>query len=108
MAEEKKTTAKKTAPKKAAEEAVKKEVVTKKAAPKKAAAKKPVKKNIAGKTVTVTQIASPIGRVRKQHATLTGLGLNKIGRTRVLEDTPAVRGMINKVKHLVQIVEDAA
>lgn len=103
MAEEKKTTAKKTAPKKAAKPAVKKEAVKKKAAPKKAAAKKP-----AGKTVTVTQIASPIGRVQKQHATLTGLGLNKIGRTRVLEDTPAVRGMINKVKHLVQIVEDAA
>ncbi|TNE31712.1 MAG: 50S ribosomal protein L30 [Alphaproteobacteria bacterium] len=103
MAEEKKTTAKKTAPKKAAKPAVKKEAVEKKAAPKKAAAKKP-----AGKTVTVTQIASPIGRVQKQHATLTGLGLNKIGRTRVLEDTPAVRGMINKVKHLVQIVEDAA
>ena len=102
MAEEKKTTAKTTAPKKAAATAVKKEAV-KKAAPKKAAAKKP-----AGKTVTVTQIASPIGRVQKQHATLTGLGLNKIGRTRVLEDTPAVRGMINKVKHLVQIVEDAA
>ena len=103
MAEEKKTTAKKTAPKKAAKPAVKKEAVKKKAAPKKAAAKTPV-----GKTVTVTQIASPIGRVQKQHATLTGLGLNKIGRTRVLEDTPAVRGMINKVKHLVQIVEDAA
>ena len=103
MAEEKKTTAKKTAPKKAAETAVKKEAVKKEAAPKKAAVKKP-----AGKTVTVTQIASPIGRVQKQHATLTGLGLNKIGRTRVLEDTPAVRGMINKVKHLVQIVEDAA
>jgi len=102
MAEEKKTTAKKTAPKKAAATAVKKEAV-KKAAPKKAAAKK-----LADKTVTVTQIASPIGRVQKQHATLTGLGLNKIGRTRVLEDTPAVRGMINKVKHLVQIVEDAA
>lgn len=103
MAEEKKTTAKKAAPKKAAEKAVKKE-----AAPKKAAAKKPAKKAVTGKTVTVTQIASPIGRVQKQHATLTGLGLNKIGRTRVLEDTPAVRGMINKVKHLVQIVEDAA
>lgn len=98
MAEEKKTTAKKAAPKKAAEKVVKKET------PKKAAAKK----TITGKTVTVTQIASPIGRVQKQHATLTGLGLNKIGRTRVLEDTPSVRGMINKVKHLVQIVEDAA
>lgn len=102
MAEEKKTTAKKTAPKKAAEKAVKKEAV-KKVAPKKAAVKK-----AADKTVTVMQIASPIGRVQKQHATLTGLGLNKIGRTRVLEDTPAVRGMIKKVKHLVQVVEDAA
>ncbi|HZT86380.1 MAG TPA: 50S ribosomal protein L30 [Stellaceae bacterium] len=61
----------------------------------------------AGKTVTVEQIGSPIGRRADQEATLKGLGLNKRHRRRVLEDTPAVRGMINKVKHLVRVVEDA-
>ncbi len=54
-------------------------------------------------TVTVTQIKSPIGRGKDQLATLKGLGLNKINRTRTLEDTPAVRGMIDKVKHLVRV-----
>jgi len=57
-------------------------------------------------TVKVTQIGSPIGRKADQRATLVGLGLNKMHRTRELEDTPAVRGMIDKVKHLVR-VEDA-
>jgi large subunit ribosomal protein L30 len=55
------------------------------------------------KTVTVTQVGSPIGRRADQEATLKGLGLNKRHRTRTLEDTPAVRGMINKVKHLVRV-----
>jgi large subunit ribosomal protein L30 len=55
----------------------------------------------AGK-VRVTQIKSPIGRPSDQRATLVGLGLNKMHRTRVLEDTPSVRGMINKVHHLVK------
>ncbi len=54
-------------------------------------------------TVTVTQIASPIRRRKDQRATLIGLGLNKINRTRELEDTPAVRGMIAKVRHLVRV-----
>ena len=54
-------------------------------------------------TVRVTQIKSAIGRKVDQRRTLIGLGLNKIGRTRDLEDTPSVRGMINKVKHLVRI-----
>ena len=54
-------------------------------------------------TVRVTQIASPIGRSKDQRATLIGLGLNKINRSRELEDTPAVRGMINKVRHLVRV-----
>ena len=54
----------------------------------------------------VTQIGSPIGRPKDQRATLIGLGLNKMNRTRVLDDTPAVRGMIDKVHHLVR-VEDA-
>jgi large subunit ribosomal protein L30 len=59
--------------------------------------------NAERKTVTVTQIASPIGRPKDQRATLIGLGLNKIRRTRELEDTPAVRGMIGKVSHLVRV-----
>ncbi|TNE59311.1 MAG: 50S ribosomal protein L30 [Alphaproteobacteria bacterium] len=58
------------------------------------------------KTITVKQIASPIRRPQDQRATLVGLGLNKIGRTRVLEDTPAVRGMIRKVAHMVEVVEE--
>ena len=57
-------------------------------------------------TLKVTQTGSPIGRRSDQRATLIGLGLNKMHRTRELEDTPAVRGMINKVNHLVR-VEDA-
>ena len=59
------------------------------------------------KTLTVTQTGSPIGRTDDQLATLKGLGLNKRHRSRVLEDTPAVRGMINKVQHLVRIDEEA-
>jgi large subunit ribosomal protein L30 len=55
------------------------------------------------KTLRVTQIASAAGRLADQRQTLVGLGLNKIGRTRELEDTPAVRGMINKVRHLVRV-----
>jgi len=59
----------------------------------------------AQKTLRVTQMGSPIGRRADQRATLIGLGLNKRHRTRELEDTPAVRGMIAKVKHLVQVDE---
>jgi large subunit ribosomal protein L30 len=55
------------------------------------------------KTIRVTQTGSPIGRPGDQRATLIGLGLNKMNRTRELEDTPAVRGMVNKVKHLVRV-----
>jgi large subunit ribosomal protein L30 len=55
------------------------------------------------KTVRVTQIASPIGRQQYQLATLKGLGLGKMHRSRVLEDTPSVRGMIESVKHLLRI-----
>ena len=57
-----------------------------------------------GGTVTLVQTGSPIGRKKDQEATLIGLGLNKRHRTRMLEDTPAVRGMIEKVKHLVKVV----
>jgi large subunit ribosomal protein L30 len=56
-------------------------------------------------TVTVTQIGSPIGRQNYQRECLKGLGLNKMHKTRELEDTPSVRGMINKVKHLVSVEE---
>ena len=55
------------------------------------------------KTVKVTQTGSHIGRPADQRATLKGLGLNKLHRSRVLEDTPAVRGMINKVSNLVRV-----
>ena len=58
-------------------------------------------------TLPVAQIGSPIGRPQDQRATLVGLGLNKLHRRKTLEDTPAVRGMIAKVSHLVRIVEDA-
>ena len=60
------------------------------------------------KTVTVEQIGSPIRREAKQRQTLIGLGLNKLRRRSTLEDTPAVRGMIAKVAHLVRVVDDAA
>ena len=56
-------------------------------------------------TVTVEQKGSPIGRPADQRRTLIGLKLNKIGRQSVLEDTPAVRGMIAKVAHLVRVVD---
>ena len=127
--EEKKETKAKAAPKK---EAAKKPAAAKKAAPKKETAKKaapksdapekeapakaeapkaetkaPAKKKPSGKTVTVTQIGSPIGRQAYQRKTLIGLGLNKMHKTRTLEDTPSVRGMIRAVSHLVK-VEDAA
>ena len=54
-------------------------------------------------TLVVTQKKSPIGRQSDQKKTLKGLGLNKIGRSKVLNDTPSIRGMINKVKHLVEV-----
>lgn len=56
-------------------------------------------------TVTVQQIRSGLGRKKDQQGTLVGLGLGKLNRTKKLEDTPAVRGMIDKVKHLVQVVD---
>jgi large subunit ribosomal protein L30 len=62
----------------------------------------------AGKTVTVEQIASPNRRPTIQERTLIGLGLNKLHRRRTLEDTPAVRGMIEKVGHLIRVVDDKA
>ena len=58
------------------------------------------------KTIVVKQIGSPLRRPAKQRQTLIGLGLNKMHRTRELEDTPSVRGMINKIPHMVQIIEE--
>ena len=59
-----------------------------------------------GATITVEQTGSSIRRPKDQRATLTGLGLNKIGRRRTLENTPAVRGMIGKVSHMVKVIKD--
>jgi large subunit ribosomal protein L30 len=59
-----------------------------------------------GKTITIEQIASPSRRPDRQRQTLIGLGLNKLHRRRTLRDTPEVRGMVNKVQHLVRIVDD--
>ncbi|MEZ5899794.1 MAG: 50S ribosomal protein L30 [Hyphomicrobium sp.] len=58
------------------------------------------------KTITIEQIRSPNRRPERQTQTLVGLGLNKLGRRATLEDTPAMRGMLKKVSHLVRVVED--
>ncbi len=60
----------------------------------------------AKKTIKVRQTGSPIRRSKDQRATLVGLGLNKMGRVRELEDTPSVRGMVAKVSHLVKVLDD--
>ena len=70
------------------------------------AEKKAPAKKASGKTVTVRQIRSANRKPEIQAATLRGLGLGKMHRTRTLEDTPSVRGMIHAVKHLVEIVEE--
>jgi large subunit ribosomal protein L30 len=58
------------------------------------------------KTIVVKQIGSPIRRPAKQRQTLIGLGLNKMHKTRELEDTPAIRGMVAKIPHMVEIIEE--
>lgn len=58
------------------------------------------------KTLIVEQTGSPLRRPKEQRATLVGLGLNKMNRRAELEDTPAIRGMIRKVRHMVRVVED--
>ena len=58
------------------------------------------------KTIKVRQTGSPIRRPEDQRQTLVGLGLGKIGRVRELEDTPSIRGMIHKVSHMVEIIEE--
>ena len=59
-----------------------------------------------GKTILVKQVGSPLRRPAKQRQTLVGLGLNKMNRVRELEDTPSVRGMVRKIPHLVEIIEE--
>ena len=58
------------------------------------------------KTIVVKQIGSPIRRPADQRATLVGLGLNKMHKTRELEDTPSVRGMVESIPHMVEIIEE--
>ncbi len=67
--------------------------------------KKAVKETVK-KTLVVKQVGSPIRRPAKQRQTLIGLGLNKMHKTRELEDTPAIRGMIRKISHMVEIIEE--
>ena len=64
------------------------------------------KKSNSGKTITVVQVRSPARRTKDQEATLIGLGLNKLHRRRTLEDTPAVRGMVRSVAHLVRVEDE--
>jgi large subunit ribosomal protein L30 len=61
---------------------------------------------ITKKTITIKQVGSPIRRRHDQRETLIGLGLNRIGRVSEVQDTPAARGMIAKVAHLVCVVEE--
>ena len=58
------------------------------------------------KTIVVKQIGSPIRRPAVQRQTLVGLGLNKMNKSRELEDTPSIRGMVAKIPHLVEIIEE--
>jgi large subunit ribosomal protein L30 len=88
------------APKAAADGAAPKKAAAK---PKAVAAAAPAARPKPEKTLKITQIGSPIGRQDYQRATLKGLGLNKRHRSRILEDTPAVRGMIARVQHLVRV-----
>jgi large subunit ribosomal protein L30 len=61
---------------------------------------------MAKKTIVVEQYASPARRPAEQRATLIGLGLNRVRKTRELEDTPATRGMVAKIPHLARIIEE--
>ncbi len=71
-------------------------------------AKKPAAKAAkkTGPSITVEQTGSPIRRPYDQEQTLIGLGLNKMHKTRELEDTPSIRGMVRKIPHLVEIIEE--
>ena len=59
-----------------------------------------------GRTIVVKQIGSPIRRPDRQRRILAGLGLGRMNRTRALEDTPAIRGMVRKIPHLAEIIEE--
>jgi large subunit ribosomal protein L30 len=61
---------------------------------------------MANSKLTLIQVHSPIGRKSDQRFTLIGLGLNKMNRKSILEDTPSIRGMVAKVKHLVRVIEE--
>ncbi|RUM76391.1 MAG: 50S ribosomal protein L30 [Candidatus Thioglobus sp.] len=104
MAEEKKVV-KKAAPKKVAAKKPAAKKAPAKAAATKVVAKKPAAKNAAPKknTVSVTLVKSFHGRLPTHRATITGLGLKRINHTVVLQDTPEVRGMINKVSYLLKV-----
>jgi large subunit ribosomal protein L30 len=91
----------------AAPKADKKPAAKKAAAPKAAAPKKATATKATGGTVTIKRTRGNSGRTPEQLATMTGLGLNKIGRVRTLEDTPAIRGMMRKVAHMIEIVDAA-
>jgi len=98
---EKKAAPKKVAPKKAAPKVSETKVATSKVSETKSA---PTKKAVSTKsTVSVTLVKSFYGRLPKHRATVTGLGLKRINHTVVLEDTPEVRGMINKVSYLLKV-----
>ena len=96
-----KAAVKKTAAKSSEEKAPTSAAVSR--SPKAAAGKKAETQKASAGKVKVTQLVGTIGRRHDQEATLIGLGLNKRHRTRVLEDTPSVRGMIYKVRHLVKV-----
>ncbi|MDB9971699.1 50S ribosomal protein L30 [Alphaproteobacteria bacterium] len=61
---------------------------------------------MANSKLTLIQVHSPIGRKSDQRGTLIGLGLNKMNRKSILEDTPSIRGMVEKVKHLVKVIDE--
>ncbi len=84
---------------------VKKTVAKKTTEPKEAVAKKTATKKVAytGKTLKVKLVKSPIACTPKQRATVRGLGLTKLNKTMTLQDTPCVRGMINKIIHMVEV-----
>lgn len=81
------------------------ETKTKKTATKTAKPKAAAKKAAAGKIIAVTQVRAAHKRPADQQATLRGLGLRKLNATRELQDTPAIRGMIAKVAHLIRVEE---
>jgi large subunit ribosomal protein L30 len=105
MAEEKKVVKKAAAKKPAVKKAVAAKKAPAKAAATKSVAKKPAAKKAAPKknTVSVTLVKSFHGRLPTHRATITGLGLKRINHTVVLQDTPEVRGMINKVSYLLKV-----